>query len=98
MDKKKPTTGKKKDKLSTLESLLKKLLDEGLFEYSNSDDNLFSMLDDDEIEVLEELLDKVELYVEYGGPILIILVPIIIWWCKRRLVENRMRAFAEQAR
>jgi hypothetical protein len=43
------------------------------------DDDFFSRLDDDEVEVLAELIDNFGWYIEYGGPLLVIIVPLIIW-------------------
>lgn len=43
---------------------------------------LYAVLDEDELQILEELLDKVEFYVEVGGPILIIIIPMFICWIR----------------
>ena len=67
----------KREKLEVVQSLLQKLLDES--ESGFVDDDFFSRLDDDEVEVLAELIDNFGWYIEYGGPLLVIIVPLIIW-------------------
>ena len=77
-------TKSKKDKVEIIQALVAKLIDENgdVGGAAGLDENLFAVLDEDELQILEELLDKVEFYVEVGGPILIIIIPMFICWIR----------------
>ena len=45
--------------------------------------------------MLEELLDTVEFYIEVGGPLLVIILPLLIWWVRSRINAGRMARFNE---
>ena len=59
---------------------MQKLLDES--DSGFVDDDFFNRLDDDEVEVLSEIIESVGWYIEYGGPLLVIIVPLIIWFIR----------------
>jgi len=60
-----------------------KLLDD-----EEAHNDVFDGLEEDELELLEEILDKLEFYIEIGGPFLIIFIPMVLWWIRSRIVEN----------
>lgn len=72
----------RRDKVEIIQALVAKLIDENGDVGGAVDENLFAVLDEDELQILEELLDKVEFYVEVGGPILVIIIPMFICWIR----------------
>jgi len=57
-------------------------------ELSVVDDVINNQLEEDEIELLEELIDKFELYIEFGLPIFVILVPLFVFWLRARFLYS----------
>ena len=66
--------------------MITKLLNEDNGNFEN--DDAINNLDDDEIQLLEDILEKAEMYIELGGPILLIIVPMVMLWLRRLLWER----------
>lgn len=86
--------------MDVINTLVNKLLDETDESFSQGlmDDNFFNRLDQDEIDVLEEILESVEFYIDLGGPLLILALPIAICFIRQRLNTNRMNLMQDQVR
>ena len=71
--------------MEIFQSLINKLMEENEYGIQQIDSDFFNRLEEDEVEVLEELLEQVEFYVDVGGPLLIFLIPVLICWIRRRI-------------
>ena len=76
--------------MEIMRSLVVKLMDESN-DYLGED--LFSSLDQEEFDMLEELINSVEFYIDIAGPLLVILIPLSIWWIRSRVQANRVQRF-----
>jgi hypothetical protein len=45
------------------------------------------------VEVLSEIIENVGWYIEYGGPLLVIIVPLIIWFVRQRIYQGRINTY-----
>ena len=97
-DNEKPITPKKRlnytqsndNRLAAMSSLLNKLLDEDLL--FGNEENLLTSLDDDELMMLEAVIDRAEFYFEKVLPLLVLVIPLVIFLIRRRLQNNRLDA------
>ena len=89
--------------MDIIQSLISKLIDEADHISNGEDENtsrledsfqsgdFFSQLDQDELQILEDILDQLEFYVEYVGPLLLILIPCFICWIRSRFFIRTQR-------
>lgn len=48
-------------------------------------------LDEEESEILEEIFDKIDYWFDFGGPLMIISLPLVMCAIRRRLNSQRNR-------
>ena len=97
LTKKKVQENKKRDKIDIIQSLVAKLLDENdAGGQGFSDESFFVNLEDDELEIIKEIIDDLSWWMELAGPMLVICVPILIWFIRSRIHNNRLTRYQDQ--
>lgn len=83
--------------MDVINSLINKLLDDNDERQGLMGDNFLDRLDQDEIDMLEEVLESIEFYMDLGGPLLILAIPIAICVIRARMSANRINLMQELA-
>ena len=53
-------------------------------------------LEDDELEYIKQMIDDVSWWIEIAGPVIIISIPLLIWFIRSRIHSNRVERYQNQ--